>query len=190
MTRKTILALLAQADATLPDNVDGLITPQHVRAMVKDIVESFSPGYGAASNPTITLSALGTTPRVIPYTTELAKTPEFEINLALGTIKRLALGLPTTVNRISFYADVNAASGSEIEFGLYRGGVLIPAGQTTITAQGAGNFAQAVINIGTTTLDGADYAYEVRASKISGAADNVQLNNARFICEIIPTIGI
>jgi hypothetical protein len=190
MTRKTVLALLAQADTTLEDNIVGGITPADIRTMIKDVIESFSPGYGACINPSVTMATLGPTPVTIPYATKLAETKEFQVNLSAGQITRLALGLPTTVNRISFYVDVNAASGAEIEFTLCRNGTPITGGITTITAQGAGNFAQAVINTGTTTVDGQDYAYEVRIAKTSGSADNVQLINARFIIEVIPTIGI
>jgi hypothetical protein len=190
MTRKTILALLAQADETLPDNDTGAITPAVLRDMVRDIVETFSPGYGAMSSVTLTMAALGTTPRAIPYQTLLAQTPEFVCVPAAGTIKRLAQGLPTTVNRVSFNADVAAPSGAEVAFALYRNGTAVPGAAMTLTGQGAGNYALASISGGFTTLDGADYTYEVRAAKISGAVDDVNLSNVRFVVEVVPTIGI
>jgi hypothetical protein len=190
MTRKTILALLAQADATLPDNTAGAITPAALRAMVRDVIDSFSPGYGAMSSVNLTMQALGTTPRAIPYQTLLAQTPEFVCVPGSGTVKRLAQGLPTTVNRVSFTADVAAASGAEVAFGLYRNGVAVPGAAMTLTGGGAGNFALASIGGGFTTLDGQDYTYEIRAAKISGAVDDVVLSNVRFVVEIVPTIGI
>lgn len=190
MTRKTMLALLTQADTTLPDNVSGDISPADVRDMVKDIIDSFSPGYGAASNAAVTLVALGATPVVVPYATLLAQTVEYVVTVLAGTIQRLAGGLPTTVNRLSFYADVAAATGAEVQFSLYRNGLAVPGADTTVSGQGAGNFVQASFSIGLTSIDGADYTYEVRAAKITGAADNVGLSNARFIVELVPTIGI
>jgi hypothetical protein len=190
MTRKTMLALLAQADTTLEDNTAGGITPADIRAMVKDIVDSFCPGYGAATSVNLTMAALGTTPRAIPYQTKLAETAEFVVVLNAGTIKRLAQGLPTTVNRVSFYADVAAASGAEVSFALYRNGAAVPGAAMTVTGQGIGNFSLAAFTAGLTSLDGQDYVYEVRAAKISGATDDVQLSNVRFVVEVVPTIGI
>src|SRR4249919_3941528 len=187
MTRKTMLALLAQADATIEDNVDGAITPADLRTMIKDVIDSFSPGYGAAgSAAAMVLAKLGATPVVVPYTTQLAATAEFVVNLAAGTIKRFAQGLPTTVNRVSFFADVGAASGSEIAFQLFRNGVAVPGAAMTVTADGASNFSLAAFTAGLTSLDGADYTYEVHASKISGAAEDVHLSNVRFVVEIVP----
>jgi hypothetical protein len=185
-----MLALLAQADSTLIDNTDGAITPATVRAMVKDIIDSFCPGYGAAGATTLTLATLGTAQRVVPYTTKLAETAEFVVTIAAGTILRHAQGLPTTVNRVSFSADVAAASGSEVLFQLFRNGVAVAGAAMTATGGGAGNYSLASLTAGFTSLDGADYTYDVRASKISGAADDVALSNVRFVVEIVPTIGI
>jgi len=185
-----MLALLAQADSTLADNTTGDITPAVLRAMVKDIIDSFSPGYGAANSASLTLTTLGSTPRVIPYATKLAETIEFVVTIAAGTIMRKALGLPTTVNRVSFSADVAAASGSEVLFQLYRNGAALSGAAMTVSAQGFGNYSLAAFTAGLTSLDNQDYTYDVRASKITGAADDVQLSNVRFVVEIVPTIGI
>lgn len=187
--RKTMIALLAQADSTIEDNTTQQITAADVRTMIKDMIDSFSPGYGIASIATVTLTALGTTPVAVHYDTALAATPEYVLSLAAGTIKRKSQGLPSTVNRVSFYADVAAASGAEVMFSLYRDGVDIPGG-TTCSGQGAGNFVQGAFSISTTAEDALDHVYDVRASKITGAADNVALHNVRFIVELIPTIGI
>jgi hypothetical protein len=189
MTRKTMLALIAQADATLEDNTTGAITAADVRNLIKDVIDSFAPGYGAAANPLVTLPALGITPQIVKYTQNLAQTPEYAMSLAAGTITRLAQGLPTTVNRVSFYADVAAPAGNEVVFSLFRNGVDIPGG-TTVSGQGAGNVSQAAFSVGTTSPDGADYTYDIRATKISGGADNVELSNVRFILESVPTLGI
>jgi hypothetical protein len=189
MTRKTIIALRTEADALLPDNTTGEISPADVRGVIKDIIDTFSPGYGILATETLTMAALGLTPRAIPYTETLALTPEYTAVLGTGAVTRLAQGLPTTVNRISFSADVAAPTGDEIVVSLFRDGIDIPGG-TTCSGQGIGNFVQAAFSIGTTSPGAADHVYDVRASKISGGADDVQFANVRFILEVVPTIGI
>jgi hypothetical protein len=189
MTRKTILALLEQATITFADNVTGNITAADMRGMFTDVIETFSPGYGIMSVDSLTLPALGITPKVITYNTILAQTQSYIATPMAGTITRLAEGLPTTVNRVSFYADVAAPTGDEIIFSLFRNGVDIPGG-TTCSGQGLGNFVQASFSTGTTTPDAANYTYDVRATKVTGGADDVQLSNVRFIFESVPTIGI
>lgn len=189
MTRKTMLALLAQADATIEDNTAGNISAVDMRTMIKDVIDSFAPGYGILSADTTTLLALGITPQTVHYTTVLAQTPEYTVTAAAGTVTRLAQGLPTTVNRISFYADVATTTGNEVAFTLIRNGLTIPGG-TTVTGQGAGNVANASFSVGTTSPDGQDYTYAVHAAKINGAASDVILTNVRFILESVPTLGI
>jgi hypothetical protein len=190
MTRKTMLALLAEADANLPDNATHLITAAAVRSLIKDVVDSFSPGYGIVSNANLTLAALTAVPRVIPYVTTLAQTPEYVVGLGAGTVTRLAQGLPTTVNRISFYADMEAPAGNEVAFAVTRNGVAIPGG-VTVSGQGATNFVGVALSIGTTSPDGADYAYAVTAARITGGGTlNLVLANARLIVESVPTLGI
>jgi hypothetical protein len=189
MTRKTMLALIAQADATIEDNTTGLISAADVRTMIKDVIDSFSPGYGILSADTTTLVALGVAFQTVHYTTILSLTPEYTAVPASGTVTRLAQGLPTTVNRLSFYCDVAAPTGNEVAFTLSRNGVTIPGG-TTVTGQGAGNLANASFSVGTTSPDGANYTYAVHASKLTGAAADVTLTNVRFILESVPTLGI
>jgi hypothetical protein len=185
-----MLALLAQADATLPDNTTHDISAADVRQLIKDVVDSFAPGYGIVSSANLTLAALTATPRVIPYVTILAQTPEYTIGLGAGTITRLAQGLPTTVNRISFYADMEAPAGNEIAFAVTRNGVAIPGG-ITVSGQGATNFTGVALSIGTTSPDGADYAYAVTAARLTGGGTlNLAMTNIRFILESVPTLGI
>jgi len=189
MTRKTVLALLAQADANLADNITGDISAADVRQLVKDVVETYSPGYGIASNDSLTLVALGITPQVVTYDVVLAQTAEYVVTPGAGTIQRLAQGLPTTVNRVSFNCDLAAPTGDEVVFSLFRDGVDIPGG-TTVSGQGLGNFVQAAFSVGTTSPGAADHVYTIRATKVTGGADNVDLENVRFFIEYVPTIGI
>lgn len=189
MTRRTIAALITQADDTLPDNTVEAITPADVRDMVKNVIDTYAPGYGAASRTTLTLVALGIAPQIVTYDAQLAATPEYVVNLAAGTITRLAQGLPSTVNRVSFYADVICPTGNEVVLSLYRDGIDIPGG-TTVSGQGGSNPVQAAFSVGVSSEDGLDHVYTIRASKISGGADNVTLSEVRFIMEYVPTLGI
>jgi hypothetical protein len=189
MPRLTINALRAQVGVLLPDNITQDISAADVRDMFKDTIDTYAPGYGALSQPLVVLPALGITPVIVPFAAVLAQTDDYVANAAGGTIQRLANGLPSTVNRVSFYADVAAPSGNEVVFSLFRDGVDIPGG-TTVSGQGAGNLSQAAFSVGTTAEDALDHIYTIRASKISGGADNVEVSNARFILEYVPTIGI
>jgi hypothetical protein len=188
MARRTIAALLAEANANLPDNSSGLISPSDIRDLVKNISDTFAPGYAAAARASLVLVALGLPPQVVTYDTNLIGTPDYVINLPAGSITRLAGALNPTFNRVSFYTGVSAPNGNEIVFQLYRDGVAIPGG-VEVSAQGAGNIVAASFSLPSATTDGLDHVYDVRATKVSGGVDNVTLTNARFILEYIPTLG-
>jgi len=189
MARRTVGALLTQADVTLADNLTGDISAADVRDLIKDAIDTFKPGFGAVSNDSVVLPLLFTTPTVIPYTTLLAVTVDFTATVALGTVRRNALGLPTVNNRISFYADVFAAAGADIAINLYRDGVQVPGG-ITVAGRGAATPTSCGFEILNATPIAGDPVYEIRAAKVSGAAANVGFNNVRFILEVIPTLGV
>lgn len=189
MTRKTMLALVAQADSTLADNITGDISAADVRNMIKDFVDSVTPGYGIASNDSLTLVALGIVAQIVTYDIVLAATADYVVTPLAGSIQRLANGLPSTVNRVSFNCDLASPTGDEVVFSLFRDGIDIPGG-TTVSGQGLGNLVQASFSVGTTAEDALNHTYDVRATKISGGADNVELANIRFFIEYVPTIGI
>jgi hypothetical protein len=188
MTRKTIATLLAQADATLADNTTGDISAADVRDMIKDLINSIKPGYGAAGNDSLTIVGLGTTPRVISYNQLLAQTPEdFLVLLGAGQIQRLANGLPLSRTRLSFQASVLAPAGNEILLSVYRNGIDMPGG-VTISATGLGNPQSAVFQSLDVQPVPADPVYEVRASKITGAASDVEFTDVRLLLEVVPTL--
>jgi hypothetical protein len=189
MARRTIAALLAEATTNLPDNSTGLISPADIRDIVKNIADTFSPGYAAVSRGSLVLPALGLTPQVVTYDTNLIGTPDYAVDLVTGAITRLAGALNPTFNRVSFYTGVSAPNGNEVVFRLYRDGIAIPGG-VELSAQGNANIVAASFSLPSATSDGLDHAYDVRATKVSGGADNVTLTNARFILEYIPTIGV
>jgi hypothetical protein len=189
MPYRTIIALREQVGDTLPDNTTGDISAAAVRDMFKDVIDTFAPGYGIMSIDSLVLPALGITPQVITYDTLLAQTDTYTALPPSGTVTRLARGLPSTVNRVSFYADVSAPTGDEVVFSLYRDGMDIPGGGT-VSGQGLGNVVQVAFSISTSAEDALDHTYDIRALKVTGGADNVDLANVRFILEYIPTIGI
>src|SRR5262245_42567029 len=122
MARKTITQLLAQADTTLADNTGGDITAFDVRAMVKDIIDTFKPCFGIASNASVVLPAVGTTPVPIPLGTLCLVTPDFAVDLPNGIISRHSIGLPNTTTRITFFTELACPDGNEIVLSLYRNG--------------------------------------------------------------------
>lgn len=188
MARKTMAALIAQANATLADNTTHLITAAVVRNMFKDFIDTVTPGFGAVSRATQTLVNLGAVQQVVTYDTNLAMTADFTPNLALGTVQRLALGLPTVNNRVSFFAQVDTTAGNEVSFTLFRDGVSVPGG-CTVSGLGAGNPVEGTFSILNGTPIAGDPVYKVMASKVSGPASNVILTEVRLILEVVPTLG-
>ena len=184
-----MVALLAQADATIEDNVGGLISAADVRNMFKDFIETMTPGFGAVGNDLHALVGLGLPQQVVPYDTLLAVTADFSANLAAGEVTRNALGLPTVNTRITFYAGVAAPAGNEVVFSLFRDGVSVPGG-CTVSGQGTGNISEGSFEIINGTPVAGNPVYKVMASKISGAAADVELSNVRLILEVVPTIGV
>ena len=188
MTRKTIVALKAQADATIEDNTTGLISAADVRSLFKDFMDTMTPGFGAVGRATQTLINLGLPLQVVTYDTENV-TADFSANLPAGEVTRNALGLPTVNNRVTFYAGVEGPAGNEIVFTLHRDGVSVPGG-VTVSCQGLGNPVQGTFSIINGTPIAGDPVYKVMASKITGAAANVNLIEVRLILEVVPTIGV
>lgn len=189
MARKTMTALLAQADATIEDNTSGLISAADVRALFKDVIDTLTPGFGAVGRATQTLVALGIPQQVVTYDTLLAVTADFTPVLAAGTVQRNALGLPTVNNRVTFFAQVDTNSGNEVSFTLFRDGVSVPGG-CTVSGQGAGNPVEGSFSIINSTPIAGNPVYKVMASKITGPASNVILTEVRLILEVVPTIGV
>jgi hypothetical protein len=190
MARKTMVALKAQADASIPDNATHQITAAAVRNMIKDFIDTMTPGFGALGVALHTMPALGVTPVMVPLPDLMAITADFTtFGPTSGQIRRNALGLPSTNTRVTFYAGIACATGNEIVFSLYRDGVSVPGG-TTVSGQGATNIAECSFEVINAVPVAGDPVYEVRASKISGGIDDVELSNVRFILEVVPTIGV
>jgi len=190
MPRKTMFALLQQADTSLPDNITQDISAADVRNMIKDIIDTMTPGFGAIGADTATLVGLGLVPVMIVLPNLLAITPDFtSFGPTSGQLRRNALGLPSTNTRVTFYAGISCDTGNEIVFSLFRDGISVPGG-CTISGQGNTNIAEGSFEIINAVPVAGDAIYEVRASKISGGIDDVELTDARLILEVVPTIGI
>lgn len=189
MPYRTITELREQVGASFPDNTDGEISAQALRDSFKNLIDTLAPGYGIMGEDSLTLTALGITPQVITYSSLLGVTTAFECDIMNGTTTRLAHGLPTTVNRVSFYADLSAPQGDEVVFSLFRDGADVPGGGT-VSGQGLGNVVQVAFSVFSGAIDNLDHYYDIRALKITGGTDDVNLANVRFIVEYIPTLGI
>jgi len=190
MARKTMFALQAQADATLPDNTTHDISAADVRTLIKDFIDTMTPGFGALGADIATLVALGVTPVMVVLPNLMAITADFTtFGPTSGQIRRNALGLPSTNTRVTFYAGISCDVGNEVVFSLYRDGVSVPGG-CTISGQGNTNITEGSFEVINAQPLAGDPVYEVRASKISGGIDDVELTDVRLILEVVPTIGI
>lgn len=190
MARKSMFALQAQADAVLADNTTHDISAADVRTLIKDFIDTMTPGFGALGVALTTLPALGITPVMVVLPDLMAITPDFTtFGAASGQIRRNALGLPSTNTRVTFYSGVAAPVGNEVVFSLFRDGVNVPGG-CTISGQGATNIAEGSFEVINAQPLAGDPVYEVRASKISGPAGDIELSDVRLILEVVPTIGI
>lgn len=187
MTRKAVSALLAQAAATIEDNVLGNITAADMRAMVVDIIDTLKPGYAAVTKATALLAQLGPTPVVVPLDTVLISTTEFQLLPVTSGVQRLGGGLPSVSNRITFSTAVDSANNAAIVFTLYRDGVAV-AGSVTVVARGIGTGTLASFTTVNSTVGPGDPTFDVRASKPSGGLVDVTLLNTRLVVEIVPTL--
>ena len=185
MARKSYFQLLAQADATLPDNVTGLITPADVRDMIKDFLDSFAPAYGALQTVTPFNVSVGQTdgPPLTYNLIYINNLPEWQSSAALGTLQRV--GDPNT-NNLTFQATIEAPSGRQITATLYRDGAPTSfSGSVT----GAGNNNPVGMNIVALNTNATSTTFDVRLRADGSSAATVQINGAFFIGQTVPLRG-
>ena len=148
MARKSITELELQADATIEDNVSGLVSPADVRAMFKDFLNAIRPAYGVlqqTGNPT---QNLGLTPVKMQWNNaQDSDINQTNSSAANGRISRLERGAST----INVTLDVECTSGRFITATLYKNGAATP---WRITGVGAGNGNP--VGIAMTAIDYAD----------------------------------
>jgi len=172
MTIKSIVELLAQADATLEDNTTGNITPADVRNLIKDFLDTVSPAYGAivCTSDTATLSATPT--QIAPFTTSVAAAAGYYTNnLSAGTVTRqiATAGLAGATDFIIVSGSVSGANNANVLVTLYKNGNPTPY-RASVTCTGAGD-GQGFNIAGITYTDAGDgdAVYDVRATGPAGS---------------------
>jgi hypothetical protein len=180
MTRRTIVELIAQADATLPDNVTGLIDPADVRNMIKDFLDTVRPSYAVINITTGVSKAVTTVFSTFAWATQyIAQAPDWTTSLASGTCQRS--GGPATT-RLTFNADVVAPNNSITTFGLFVNGVEtnFAVSNTSTSSTDAQSFSLSAIVYDTS----ATIQYQIQVKSTS--AGNIVISNAVLACENVP----
>jgi hypothetical protein len=169
MTIKSIVELLAQADATIEDNTTGNITPSDVRTLIKDFLDTMSPAYGAINAPGITQVLSATPTSLKPFTATVAVTPShFTTNLALGQVTRLvtSAGIAGATNFIIIDGNVEGPNGDLVTVELFKNGA--PVGySTSVSCTGAGE--PVGFNLAAIDYTTSDTFYEVRVRGDAGS---------------------
>lgn len=184
-TRYSTAQLIAQADATLPDNVLQEISPADVRDMIKNFLMTMKTSFAALRRTSSSLLALSPVPIILAAWDVLAANdaPETVGNAAAGTITRqiTTLGNPGAFSRITFYTGVSGTAGAELTFQIFANGA--PTGIISrMSTTGSSNVVTAV-------LQGIDYqtvdvVYDVRVA--SSNSSNYTFTNSLFRVENEP----
>jgi hypothetical protein len=166
MTIKSIIELLAQADATLPDNTTQEISAADVRQMVKDIVDTMSPGYGVGRIVTASIPLTLTPTKITPFASSDTTTGYFTANAAQGTLTRTLGGVAGSTVQTIASGQIAGNNGNEVTVTLFINGTATPFRQT-VTTSGSSN--RIGFNIaGLSYVGPADAVFELRASAPSG----------------------
>jgi hypothetical protein len=170
MTIKSIVELLAQADATIEDNTTGNITPSDVRALCKDIIDTMSPAYGVLQASASFAFLLPTSPPAVlkPLATVVQATAGyFNASAANGWIRRLVTtaGLAGASNLVLVSGEVDGPNNDNVNIELYKNGVAT-GWRSSVVCQGAGEFVG--FNIAGLTYDTVDTEFDLRVSGTGG----------------------
>lgn len=179
MPRKSIVELTAQAAASFPDNVTGLITPAALRSMFEDFLNAIRPAYGICQKTAPQTVNLGLTPVAIAYTTATSSDiNQLTASAATGAISRYERGTST----INFTMDVECQTNRFITATLYKDGVATT-WRITVNGAGTGN----PVGMALTAIDYADPAatYEVRMSAETAGTSTI-LSNGALVLAIDP----
>jgi hypothetical protein len=166
MTIRSIVELLAQADATIEDNTTGAISAADVRNMIKDFLDTMSPAYGAIAC-TSTTETLSATPQPLaPFTSTLATTAGYySANLVAGTITRSSPVAGVT-DFIIASGSVSGGNNNNVLVELYKNGVATGY-KCSVTCTGAGD-AQG-FNIAGLTYTAGSAEFSLRATGPAGS---------------------
>jgi len=179
MPRKSIVELIAQAQASFPDNITGAITPALLRGMIEDFLHAIAPAYGVCQKTAPQTVNLGPTPTAIAYTTATSSDiNQLTASAPLGTITRSERGTST----INFTMDIECATNRFVTATLFKNGAATP---WQISMTGAGSSKP--VGISLTAVNYADPAaeYEVRLSCDTAATSTV-ISNGAFILGVDP----
>jgi len=140
MTIRSIIELLAQADADLPDNAAGLISPADVRGLIKNLLDTLSPAYGAIQCSGVS-KVLSASPVVLsPFTAAVTATAGYyQTNLTNGTITR-EIGTAGIAGATDFFIADGAVEGPNndlVTVTLFKNGAPT-AYSVSVTCQGTG----------------------------------------------------
>lgn len=169
MTIKSIVELLAEADANLPDNNTQLISAADVRQLIKNVCDTLSPAYGAITLESLA-KALTTTPSAIsPFLTNVAATAGYYANsLANGRVARwiATAGIAGATDFFIVTGGVQGPNNNNVLLEVYKNGVATGY-KTSVTCSGAGD-TQGFNIAGISYTASVDAEYEVRASAPAG----------------------
>jgi hypothetical protein len=182
MTRRTIVQLIQQANASLPDNQSAEIGPADVRNMVVDFLDTVTPMYGGLTATSKVIN-LTTTPQIVTFDSIVASfPPEWVANIA-GTLQRSLGSLPGMTSRFTVGSFVEGPQGSEVRLQLYRNGAALP---WIVEETMEGPTKSVGINL--VALDAVytqDATYSLMASTPTGTA-SVTFREMLFIGENVP----
>lgn len=185
MTIKSMNELLAQADATIEDNTSGAISPSDVRAIIKDLIDTISPAYGAIGITTPVAFTLSATPTTLtPFDTNLANVPShYTNNLSAGTVTRLVTtaGIAGATDFVIIDGNVEGPNGDLVTIALYKNGNPTPY-TTSLQTTGAGEPVGFNLSALSYT-SGADAVYEMR---VSGDPGSKTFSKTSIICQSQP----
>ena len=179
MPRKSIVELEAQANADLPDNTTGVISPADVRNMFLDFLNAIRPAYGVCQKTAPETVNLGLTPAaIIDTTASSSDINQLTASAATGAISRSERGTAT----INFTMDVECATNRFITATLFKDGVATT-WRITVNGAGTGN----PVGMAFTAVDYADPAatYDVRLSAETAGVITI-INNGAFIVSVDP----
>ena len=179
-TRKSIDELLVAADALFQTNANGQITATALRTYLEDFVETMKPAYAAMTIGTTPLAQALTTIYAPMVFTDIsdANSPEYAAYPATGQIVRDLESL----NRLTFNVDLYVGTNRQVDFALFRDGVITP---WAFSLQGNGNAnpqSGGFTGITYTSTPGAVFELRVKAD----ADVSVSFANTVMIMENIP----
>lgn len=179
MARKSILELVALANASFPDNVTGLISPADVRDFCLEFLNAITPAYGVLSAAGPLSQTFGLTPVVVAFSNKQDSDPsQTTSTAAAGTIVRSERGTST----INFSVDVAMANNIQVTFSITKNGVATP-WKVSATGRGAAN----PVSVAITAIDYADPAATYTVTAVAeNAGTAVTLTELAFVVSIDP----